>query len=254
MASCDRQRVRSNNIATSLNELGATAQEIARNASHASVQAATAKSQAQEGQLVLCRTLIAIKELSDKIRISSGRLEVLNGKTVDIGKILEVITSISQQTNLLALNAAIEAARAGKAGRGFAVVADEVRSLAYRTQSSTEEIQRVMEELQLDSMKSVTTMNESQNFSTQSISIAAQAGESFDSVTLGITHINGVNQAVATATEEQTSVIELLNEDIIEINTLNEQSVECLNSTLAACSELQLQFSRLSQLVASFSI
>ncbi len=114
MASCDRQTIRSNSIATSLNELGASAQEIARNASDASMQASTAKSQAQEGQVVLSRTLAAINELSNKIQISSGRIAVLNGKTVDIGRILEVIKSISQQTNLLALNAAIEAARAGK--------------------------------------------------------------------------------------------------------------------------------------------
>ena len=254
MESCDRQTIRSNNIATSLNELGASAQEIARNAADASTQASSAKSQAQEGQLVLSRTLTAINELSNKIQISSGRITVLNGKTVDIGKILEVIKSISQQTNLLALNAAIEAARAGEAGRGFAVVADEVRTLAHRTQSSAEEIQNMIEELQADSIESVTTMTESQNFSAQSISIANQAGQSFDRVARGINHIDGVNQSVAAATEQQRSVIELLNEDIVAINTLNEQSVECLNSTLSACNELEAQFSRLSRLVASFRV
>ncbi|WWH28954.1 methyl-accepting chemotaxis protein [Pseudomonas poae] len=254
LSSCDEQNQRSNSIATSLNELGATAQEIARNASSASVQASTAKSQAMEGQVVLTKTLAAINELSEKIHTASGRLEVLNGRTVDIGRILEVIKSISQQTNLLALNAAIEAARAGEAGRGFAVVADEVRSLAHRTQSSAEEIQQMIEELQSDSRSSVTTMDESQQYSAQSISIATQAGERFDAVTQGITLIDGVNQSVAAATEEQTSVIELLNVDIVEINTLNGQSVDSLNATLAACEQLQLQFSGLSQLVGSFRV
>jgi methyl-accepting chemotaxis protein len=254
LQSCDEQNQRSNSIATSLNELGATAQEIARNASSASVQASAAKSQAMDGQGVLSKTLSAINDLSEKILTSSSRLEVLNGRTVDIGRILEVIKSISQQTNLLALNAAIEAARAGEAGRGFAVVADEVRSLAHRTQSSAEEIQQMIEELQADSRSSVTTMNESQHYSAQSISIATQAGERFDAVTQGITLIDGVNQSVAAATEEQTSVIELLNVDIVEINTLNEQSVLSLNATLAACEQLQLQFSGLSKLVGSFKV
>ncbi|WP_282374986.1 methyl-accepting chemotaxis protein [Pseudomonas sp. PS01302] len=254
LSSCDEQNQRSNSIATSLNELGATAQEIARNASSASVQASTAKSQAMEGQIVLSKTLAVINELSEKIHTSSGRLEVLNGRTVDIGRILEVIKSISQQTNLLALNAAIEAARAGEAGRGFAVVADEVRSLAHRTQSSAEEIQQMIEELQSDSRSSVNTMDESQQYSAQSISIATQAGERFDAVTQGITLIDGVNQSVAAATEEQTSVIELLNVDIVEINTLNGQSVDSLNATLAACEQLQLQFSGLYKLVDSFRV
>ena len=150
----------------------------------------------------------------------------LNAKTVDIGHILEVIKGISEQTNLLALNAAIEAARAGEAGRGFAVVADEVRSLAHRTQSSAQEIQQMIEQLQVDARQSVTTMTESQRQSESSVSIADQAGERLVAVTRSIGEIDAMNQSVATATEEQTAVIESLNMDIIEINTLNQQGVE----------------------------
>lgn len=254
MANSDEQASRTNSVAAAINELGAAAQEIARNAADASHQASNAREQAEDGGRVLQKTIGAMNALSDKISASCGNIESLNSKTVDIGQILEVIKGISEQTNLLALNAAIEAARAGEAGRGFAVVADEVRNLAHRTQASAQEIQQMIEALQVGSREAVNTMTESQRYSQESVTIANQAGERLGSVTGRIGEIDGMNQSVATATEEQTSVIEALNMDITEINTLNQEGVENLQATLRACTDLDSQVSRLRQLVGSFRI
>ena len=254
MFNSDQQASRTSSVAAAINQLGAAAQEIARNAAQASSQASDARSLAEDGQQVVDRSIKAMNQLSSMLSASSTNIESLNSKTVNIGQILEVITSISQQTNLLALNAAIEAARAGEAGRGFAVVADEVRNLAHRTQESAQQVQTMIEELQVGARESVSTMSESQRHSQDSVEIANLAGERLNSVTLRIGEIDGMNQSVATATEEQTAVVESINVDITEINTLNQEGVENLQSTLRACSDLEQQASRLKQLVGSFRI
>ncbi|MCS9290234.1 methyl-accepting chemotaxis protein PctA, partial [Pseudomonas aeruginosa] len=245
MANSDEQSNRTNSVAAAINELGAAAQEIARNAADASHHASDANHQAEDGKQVVEQTIRAMNELSEKISASCANIEALNSRTVNIGQILEVIKGISEQTNLLALNAAIEAARAGEAGRGFAVVADEVRNLAHRAQESAQQIQKMIEELQVGAREAVATMTESQRYSLESVEIANRAGERLGSVTSRIGEIDSMNQSVATATEEQTAVVDSLNMDITEIYTLNQEGVENLQATLRACGELETQAGRL---------
>ncbi|MCG8296222.1 methyl-accepting chemotaxis protein [Pseudomonas entomophila] len=250
----DQQSSRTSSVAAAINQLGAAAQEIAQNAALASQHSSAARGLAEEGQQVVGETINVMNQLSARISDASGNIETLNNHTANIGQILDVISGISQQTNLLALNAAIEAARAGEAGRGFAVVADEVRNLAHRTQDSAQQVQRLIEELQAGAQVAVSTMNQSQAHSDRSVGIANQAGERLGSVTQRIGEIDGMNQSVATATEEQTAVVESINVDINEINTLNQEGVHNLQSTLRACTDLEHQVERLKHLVGSFRI
>ncbi|BBH43885.1 methyl-accepting chemotaxis protein [Pseudomonas sp. KU43P] len=250
----DQQSSRTSSVAAAINQLGAAAQEIAQNAALASQHSSEARGLAEDGQQVVGRTIDVMNQLSARISDSCGNIETLNAHTANIGQILDVISGISQQTNLLALNAAIEAARAGEAGRGFAVVADEVRNLAHRTQESAQQVQRLIEELQAGAQVAVSTMNQSREHSDHSVGIANQAGERLGSVTQRIGEIDGMNQSVATATEEQTAVVESINVDITEINTLNQEGVQNLQSTLRACTDLEHQVERLKHLVGSFRI
>jgi len=108
--------------------------------------------------------------------------------------------------------------------------------------------------LQVGSREAVTTMNASQASSEESVQVANQAGERLVSVTQRIVEIDGMNQSVAAATEEQTAVVETLNVDINQINLLNQQGVTNLNETLKDCDALSQQANRLKQLVDSFKI
>lgn len=254
MSNSQEQANRTNSVVAAINQLGAASQEIASNAAEASRQASDALHQVEGGRQVVEMTIQAMNELSGKICTSRATIETLNSKAVNIGQILEVIKGISEQTNLLALNAAIEAARAGEVGRGFAVVADEVRNLAHRTQESAQEVHTMIAQLQEGAREAVATMTESQRHSEETMKIADQAGEHLGNVTLRISEIDGMNQSVASATEEQTAVIETLNIDIAQINLLNLTGVQNLQTTLHANDELNQQTARLKQLVASFRV
>ncbi|MCT4955039.1 methyl-accepting chemotaxis protein [Pseudomonas aeruginosa] len=253
-AGVNSQKVETDQVATAMHEMAATVQDVARNAELASQAARQADEEARQGDAVVDQAVTRIERLASEMDVSSEAMARLKNDSEQIGSVLDVIKSVAEQTNLLALNAAIEAARAGDAGRGFAVVADEVRNLAHRAQESAQQIQKMIEELQVGAREAVATMTESQRYSLESVEIANRAGESLSSVTRRIGEIDGMNQSVATATEEQTAVVDSLNMDITEINTLNQEGVENLQATLRACGELETQAGRLRQLVDSFKI
>ena len=254
MFNSDQQASCTSSVAAAINQLGAAAQEIAQNAALASQHSSDARSLAEDGQQVVDKTIAAMHQLSAKISSSCDNIETLNSSTVNIGQILEVITSISQQTNLLALNAAIEAARAGEQGRGFAVVADEVRALAHRTQQSTQEIEQMITAIQADSTHAVSAMNVSAEMASSSISVAQNADLSLKQIAQAITQINERNLLIATASEEQAQVAREADQNLTSIRELSIQSSAGASQTASACGEMANLAIELNRLVARFKV
>ena len=176
-------------VATGVKEMHVSIQEIARNSSEAA-------------------------RVANNAVINTGNatasMEKLSASSLEIGKVIKVITSIAEQTNLLALNATIEAARAGKAGKGFAVVANEVKELAKETAGSTDDISRKIEIIQADTKHAVTELGE---------------------ISAIINQVNEYQNSIASAVEEQSVTVHEIARNADEVagacanivNNLNEE-------------------------------
>lgn len=235
-------------VATAINEMGATVGEIATNAAHAADVTKAANTESDKGLQVVATTRQAVASLADEIAVAGSVIGTLVEHTQSIGSILEVIRGISEQTNLLALNAAIEAARAGEQGRGFAVVADEVRTLARRSAEATEEIQQTINRLQGESDRAVTAMQSGQDRAHQVVSEAQAAEQALGRIARHIEQLNDMNIQIATATEEQSSVVGEINRNVDEINNLTLASAaiaEELTTTSRTLRELSHQLDTL---------
>jgi len=222
-----RQESETELVATAINEMAATVQEVANHANNAANATREADQEARQGQNIVTSTVDAIDALSNGINNAAGVIQKLESDSQEIGTVLDVIRGIAEQTNLLALNAAIEAARAGDQGRGFAVVADEVRTLASRTQESTQEIDQMIERLQGGSRAAVKVMNASQEQAQDLVGQAARAGESLQTITQAVDNITDMNLQIASATEEQSNVARGIDANIV---TIRDISVETARS------------------------
>lgn len=248
------QRDQTIQVVTAINEMGATISEIASNAATAAETANQASDNTQVGQNVVNKAKDAISRLAMDIENTGQVVEQLASTTQEIGSILDVIRDISEQTNLLALNAAIEAARAGEQGRGFAVVADEVRNLASRTADSTEEIQKMINQLQSDAKDAVTAMEAGKSVTHEGVSSSDEAVEVLVNISERIHDISDRNTQVATATEEQSTVVHTINQNIEEINAINEVTTSTAEELAAASSDLKELSERLDRMVGSFKL
>jgi len=218
-------------VASAMTEMAATVHQVANSAETTLEQVQTVDVKATENRTQMDVNINTIQTLADEIESSSKVVNELNVYSQDIGKILEVIQDIAEQTNLLALNAAIEAARAGEQGRGFAVVADEVRTLATRTHSSTEEIQKVISRLQQGVKETVSSMTLSQSSAQQSVEKAKEVGQSLQEMQEFVTGIRDLSTQIAAAAEQQSAVAQEISENVHDIAKMSDEASNAADST-----------------------
>jgi methyl-accepting chemotaxis protein len=204
-------------IATAMEQMSMTVNEVARNTVNASDSAAQVAGNARSGQQVVNQAVVEMQKVAEIVRSSAVIVGSLGARAEKISEFVGVINDIADQTNLLALNAAIEAARAGEQGRGFAVVADEVRRLADRTVASTKEIRLMVNEIQKETTLAVESIEKGKSEAEISEKLSHQAEESLNQIVSSIEQIEHMIAQIATASEEQAATSTTIAGNLEEI-------------------------------------
>jgi methyl-accepting chemotaxis protein len=241
-------------VATAMNQMSATAQEVARSAAAAVGSAQSVNQETANGRVQVTSQVGSIQRLANEIDESMRVIDQLATDSASISQVLDVIKAIAEQTNLLALNAAIEAARAGEQGRGFAVVADEVRNLAKRTQQSTEQIEQMIAKLHGGVGAAVKTMRLSHQLAEGTVSESSKVQQALENILGAVGIIVDQNQQIATAAEEQTAVAHDIDQNIVSINHASQRTAEGASQTEQASRELSGLVANLKQLIGAFRV
>ena len=249
-----KQQSETSQVATAMNEMAVSVQEVARTAANTADAARNADTEAQAGKKVVTEAMTAINSLAGEVEKAAQTLNDLETDIGNIGAIVDVIRGITEQTNLLALNAAIEAARAGEHGRGFAVVADEVRTLAARTQSSTHEIEEMVGRLQTGANAAVSVMSEGRESAKMSVEKAASASQALDTITGMITRMDEMSAAISSAANEQSQVAEDINRGIVNISQIAEHTAEGAKESTSAVETMAALSAQLQDAASKFKV
>ncbi|MFL1456350.1 methyl-accepting chemotaxis protein [Marinobacter sp. GN3S48] len=250
--SVQEQGIETDQIASAINEMATTIQQVSENANGVESAASDADQLAREGGRNIAETQEAVRKLTSEIQESATSIEALSAKTAGISQILDVIHGVTEQTNLLALNAAIEAARAGEHGRGFSVVADEVRQLARRSAESAEQIREMLDGFVAESSNAVERMKTSRGSAFETVERINGAAETLGTIEKSVGDIHDQVSQIATAAEQQSQVAEEINQNVVRIVDAAQRSDSGVTRTNEASSELAQLGDNLRELVQQF--
>ena len=246
------ERTRSTAAATE--EMSATSAEIARNAETAAGEAEKAREQAQDGSTAMQQVAHKAQTMEEQMGQLQESVDAIEAKGRSMDKVIGVINEIAEQTNLLALNAAIEAARAGEAGRGFAVVADEVRQLASKTQHSTAQIRKLLDDNRHSNQALVSSMEqvaETTGTMRQSVDDTEQV---IRLMSENVELMNEMVDQIAQAAREQSQASEQIAHNVEVMSSKEAENADWMKASSEDLEDLTRTSTRLNQMVGHFKV
>ncbi|ADZ92179.1 methyl-accepting chemotaxis protein [Marinomonas mediterranea] len=248
----NKQQRETEEVATAMHQMTTTITDVSSHVQNTADSAKESTSIASDGRKVIFETKQSIESLSGQVAHINQTVQDLSNQSEKIAQVAQMIDQIAEQTNLLALNAAIEAARAGEHGRGFAVVADEVRQLAMRTQGSTKEIHEIIESLRIGAQKSVEIAESGMASASEGVGKMESAEHALDAIVDTVTNIADMATQMAAAVEEQASVAEDINRQVVTISDLANRSLSKSHDSSESIRMLQDVSSDMHELVVRF--
>lgn len=237
-------------VLSAMDDLSKAVGAVATAAEEASGKAMQTVQLSEKGQKLAGQAERGMNGIMVSFKDTGDNIQDINNQMEEIGKIVGIITGISEQTGLLALNAAIEAARAGEAGMGFAVVADEVKSLALESQKSAENIATIIGTLQKKSQ----VVSDSMTVSLEEVKSGNEAvGETLKVFNEIVAAINVIYEQLAegaSASEEQAASVEEITASVNEIETMIRQTAKEAVDSAAATEEVTASIDQITRAIS----
>lgn len=246
MSKVTQEQFENVNVSVSASQqMSETAQQVATEAQKAASFSSQAAQRARNGEDNIQEINTKIMQVKETVDDSAEVVRRLGARSLEIGKIVDVIRGISRQTNLLALNAAIEAARAGEHGRGFSVVADEVRALAEQSTNSAIQIVALINEIQNETKAAVQSMELGTKVVDEGTALAQSAKDAFSEITGAVNQTVNTIHEIAAASQEQAASSEEMSSTMQSVASISQQNVNSANQVSAASSEQRMTMENL---------
>jgi methyl-accepting chemotaxis protein len=249
-----QQHSKADEVAQAVSSLASTIAEIAEHSKEAAVRAREAAQVARDGGSVVEQSVRGMRQIENSVNQAAASIQALNKHSESIGKTVTLIKEISDQTNLLALNAAIEAARAGEQGRGFSVVADEVRKLAERAANATNEISAMVVAIRQQTAEVIGHMKNSGAEVQSGVDNANLAGQSLKKIVDSVSQVTTMVEIVAATTARQREDVMRVEKNMVEINTLIDNTTSIITQGESASSLLDKLSGNLNESVKIFKL
>ena len=237
--SSEHQSEATSAMAAAVEEMTVSINHVSDNARDAQEISSKSSGLSSQGSEIIQKAASEMVKISETVRQASQTIEALGQQSNQISTIVQVIKDVADQTNLLALNAAIEAARAGEQGRGFAVVADEVRKLAERTTKATEEITKMIGDMQSSAHAAVSTMSGAVTQVSDGVSLANEAGAAMVQIKGGAEQVVHVVNDITSALAEQSTASNDIAGQVEKVAQMTEENSAAAVETARAADHLQ---------------